>query len=136
MNRQDILKYMDDGGIPEPFTSKDLATDQDVRWCPGCGDYSILKQVQTVMPSLNIPKEKIVFVSGIGCSSRFPYYMDTFGIHSIHGRATAIATGLKTARPDLNVWIVTGDGDALSMGGHHFRHDLRQQVDVKVLFFN
>lgn len=119
-----------------PYTSKDLTTDQDVRWCPGCGDYSILKQVQTVLPELGIPKEKIVFVSGIGCSSRFPYYMNTFGIHSIHGRATAIATGLKTARPDLQVWIVTGDGDALSIGGNHFIHLLRRNPDVNVLLFN
>src|SRR5688500_6834958 len=113
----------------KPFTSKDLVTDQDVRWCPGCGDYSILKQVQTVVPQLNIQKEKMVFVSGIGCSSRFPYYMNTFGIHSIHGRATAIASGLKTARPDLNVWIVTGDGDSLSIGGNHFIHLLRRNID-------
>jgi len=127
MKRTDILEYIKSEFHSEPFTPKDLATDQDVRWCPGCGDYSILKQVQTVMPSLNIPKEKIVFVSGIGCSSRFPYYMNTYGIHSIHGRATAIATGLKTARPDLNVWIVTGDGDALSIGGNHFIHLLRSK---------
>ncbi len=118
------------------FTSKDLVTDQDVRWCPGCGDYSILKQVQTVIPQLNILKENIVFVSGIGCSSRFPYYMDTYGIHSIHGRATAIATGLKTSRPDLSVWVVTGDGDALSIGGNHFIHLLRRNPDLNVLLFN
>jgi len=136
MKRNDILEYIKSEFHAEPFTAKDLASDQDVRWCPGCGDYSILKQVQTVMPALNIPKEKIVFVSGIGCSSRFPYYMNTYGIHSIHGRATAIATGLKTARPDLNVWIVTGDGDALSIGGNHFIHLLRRNVDVKVLLFN
>jgi 2-oxoglutarate ferredoxin oxidoreductase subunit beta len=136
MKRNDILEYIKSEFNSEPFTAKDLATDQDVRWCPGCGDYSILKQVQTVIPALNIPKEKIVFVSGIGCSSRFPYYMNTYGIHSIHGRATAIATGLKTARPDLNVWIVTGDGDALSIGGNHFIHLLRRNVDVKVLLFN
>lgn len=119
-----------------PYTSKELVTDQDVRWCPGCGDYSILKQVQTVIPILNIPKEKIVFVSGIGCSSRFPYYMETYGIHSIHGRATAIATGLKISRPDLSVWIVTGDGDALSIGGNHFIHLLRRNPDVNILLFN
>jgi 2-oxoglutarate ferredoxin oxidoreductase subunit beta len=107
-----------------------------VRWCPGCGDYSILKQVQTVIPGLNIPREKIVFVSGIGCSSRFPYYMNTNGIHSIHGRATAVATGLKIARPDLSVWIITGDGDALSIGGNHFIHLLRRNPDVNVLLFN
>lgn len=118
------------------FSSKDLATDQDVRWCPGCGDYSILKQVQTVVPQLNIPREKIVFVSGIGCSSRFPYYMNTYGMHSIHGRATAIAAGLKISRPDLSVWIVTGDGDALSIGGNHFIHLLRRNPDVNILLFN
>lgn len=120
----------------KPFTSKDLVTDQDVRWCPGCGDYSILKQVQTVVPQLNIPKEKMVFVSGIGCSSRFPYYMNTFGMHSIHGRATAIASGLKIARPDLSVWIVTGDGDSLSIGGNHFIHLLRRNPNVNLLLFN
>jgi 2-oxoglutarate ferredoxin oxidoreductase subunit beta len=117
-------------------TTKDFATDQDIRWCPGCGDYSILKQVQTIMPELGIPREKIVFISGIGCSSRFPYYMNTYGMHSIHGRATSIATGLKTARPDLNVWIVTGDGDSLSIGGNHLIHLLRRNVDVNVLLFN
>lgn len=118
------------------YTSKDLVTDQDVRWCPGCGDYSILKQVQTVIPELGIPKEQLVFVSGIGCSSRFPYYMETFGMHSIHGRATAIASGLKAARPDLSVWLVTGDGDALSIGGNHLIHLLRRNFDVNVLLFN
>jgi 2-oxoglutarate ferredoxin oxidoreductase subunit beta len=136
MTQTEILQHINTPAPVTPFTSKDLATDQDVRWCPGCGDYSILKQVQTIIPALNIPKEKIVFVSGIGCSSRFPYYMNTYGIHSIHGRATAIATGLKTARPDLNVWIVTGDGDALSIGGNHFIHLLRRNVDVKILLFN
>ena len=99
------------------YTAKDFSSDQEVRWCPGCGDYSILKQVQSVMPEINVAKEDIVFISGIGCSSRFPYYMETFGMHSIHGRATAIASGLKAARPDLSVWIITGDGDSLSMGG-------------------
>lgn len=118
------------------YTSKELVTDQDVRWCPGCGDYSILKQVQTVIPELGIPKEQLVFVSGIGCSSRFPYYMETFGMHSIHGRATAIASGLKAARPDLSVWLVTGDGDALSIGGNHLIHLLRRNFDVNVLLFN
>jgi 2-oxoglutarate ferredoxin oxidoreductase subunit beta len=118
------------------LTAKDFVTDQEVRWCPGCGDYSILKQVQTVMPELGIPKEEIVFVSGIGCSSRFPYYMETFGMHSIHGRATAIASGLKATRPELSVWIVTGDGDALSIGGNHFIHLLRRNFDVNVLLFN
>src|SRR6218665_844911 len=118
------------------LTAKDFVTDQEVRWCPGCGDYSILKQVQTVMPELDIPRENIVFISGIGCSSRFPYYMETFGMHSIHGRATAIASGLKATRPDLSVWIVTGDGDALSIGGNHLIHLLRRNFDVNVLMFN
>lgn len=118
------------------YTSKDFAPDQDVKWCPGCGDYSILKQVQTIFPELGSDKEDFVFVSGIGCSSRFPYYMDTYGIHSIHGRATAIASGLKAARPDLKVWVVTGDGDALSIGGNHFIHLLRKNFDIKLLLFN
>src|SRR5882762_8017851 len=122
---------------PTPqFTSKDLVTDQEVRWCPGCGDYSILKQVQTVVPELGIPKEDIVFVSGIGCSSRFPYYMETYGMHSIHGRATAIASGLKSARPELSVWVVTGDGDSLSIGGNHTIHLLRRNFDINILLFN
>ena len=121
---------------PKPFTAKDFATNQEVRWCPGCGDYSILKQVQTVMPMLDIPKENFVIISGIGCSSRFPYYMNTFGMHSIHGRATAIASGLKAARPDLSVWVVTGDGDALSIGGNHLIHVLRRNFDVNILLFN
>ena len=118
------------------LTAKDFASDQEVRWCPGCGDYSILAQVQKVMPSLGIPKENIVFISGIGCSSRFPYYMSTFGMHSIHGRATAIASGLKASRPELSVWIVTGDGDSLSIGGNHTIHLLRRNFDVNVLLFN
>lgn len=118
------------------YTAKDFSSDQDVRWCPGCGDYSILAQVQRTMPDLNIPKEKVVFVSGIGCSSRFPYYMETYGFHSIHGRATAIASGLKIARPDLSVWVVTGDGDGLSIGGNHMIHLLRRNVDLNVLLFN
>lgn len=121
---------------PHHLTPKDFATDQDVRWCPGCGDYSILKQVHTILPQLGIPKEKIVFISGIGCSSRFPYYTDTFGMHSIHGRATAIASGLKATRPDLSVWIVTGDGDSLSIGGNHTIHLLRRNIDVNILLFN
>lgn len=122
--------------MDEKLTAKDLVTDQDVRWCPGCGDYSILKQVQTVMPELNIPRENIVFISGIGCSSRFPYYMETFGMHSIHGRATAVASGLKATRPDLSVWIITGDGDSLSIGGNHLIHLLRRNFDVNILLFN
>ncbi len=117
-------------------TRKDFQSDQEVRWCPGCGDYSILAQVQRVLPELGIPREKYVFVSGIGCSSRFPYYMNTYGFHTIHGRAPAIATGLKLARPDLQVWVVTGDGDALSIGGNHLIHALRRNVDVKILLFN
>ena len=118
------------------LTRKDFQSDQEVRWCPGCGDYAILASVQKVMPELGIPKENIVFVSGIGCSSRFPYYMNTYGFHTIHGRAPAIATGLKTTRPDLQVWVITGDGDALSIGGNHFLHVLRRNVDVKILLFN
>ncbi|MCX6136965.1 MAG: 2-oxoacid:ferredoxin oxidoreductase subunit beta [Ignavibacteriales bacterium] len=118
------------------YTSKDFQTNQDVRWCPGCGDYSILAQVQRIMPDLNIPREKIVFVSGIGCSSRFPYYMDTYGFHSIHGRATAIASGVKLARPDLSVWIVTGDGDGLSIGGNHMIHLMRRNINVNIMLFN
>lgn len=119
-----------------PLTAKDFATDQEVRWCPGCGDYSILKQVQTILPQTGIPRENIVIVSGIGCSSRFPYYMNTYGMHSIHGRATAIASGLKATRPELSVWIVTGDGDALSIGGNHTIHLLRRNFDVNILLFN
>ncbi|MEQ8623443.1 MAG: 2-oxoacid:ferredoxin oxidoreductase subunit beta [Vicingaceae bacterium] len=118
------------------LSPKDFATDQDVRWCPGCGDYSILKQVQSIMPELGRNKEDIVFISGIGCSSRFPYYMDTFGMHSIHGRATAIASGLKISRPELSVWVVTGDGDALSIGGNHLIHMIRRNFDLNVLLFN
>jgi 2-oxoglutarate ferredoxin oxidoreductase subunit beta len=118
------------------YTKKDFQTDQEVRWCPGCGDYAILSAVQSVFPELGIPREKFVVVSGIGCSSRFPYYMNTFGFHTIHGRAPAVATGLKLARPDLEVWIATGDGDALSIGGNHFIHMLRRNVDLKVLLFN
>ncbi|MFM1962517.1 MAG: hypothetical protein RLZZ172_1362 [Bacteroidota bacterium] len=119
-----------------PLTAKDFQTDQEVRWCPGCGDYSILAQVQKIMPTLGIPRENIVIVSGIGCSSRFPYYMETFGMHSIHGRATAIASGLKATRPELSVWIVTGDGDSLSIGGNHTIHLLRRNFDVNIMMFN
>jgi len=121
---------------PVQLTAKDFATDQEVRWCPGCGDYSILAQVQKVMPTLGIPKENIAIISGIGCSSRFPYYMNTFGMHSIHGRATAVASGLKASRPELSVWIVTGDGDGLSIGGNHTIHILRRNFDVNILLFN
>lgn len=119
-----------------PLTVKDFQTDQEVRWCPGCGDYSILAQVQKIMPTLGIPRENIAIISGIGCSSRFPYYMNTYGMHSIHGRATAIASGLKATRPDLSVWIVTGDGDSLSIGGNHTIHLLRRNFDVNILLFN
>jgi len=119
-----------------PLTAKDFQTDQEVRWCPGCGDYSILAQVQKVMPTLGIPRENIVIVSGIGCSSRFPYYMETYGMHSIHGRATAVASGLKATRPELSVWIVTGDGDSLSIGGNHTIHLLRRNFDVNIMMFN
>jgi 2-oxoglutarate ferredoxin oxidoreductase subunit beta len=120
----------------EPQSAKEFKTDQEVRWCPGCGDYAILAAVQSFMPTLGLARENIVFVSGIGCSSRFPYYMDTFGMHSIHGRAPAIATGLAASRPDLSVWVVTGDGDALSIGGNHLIHALRRNVNLKILLFN
>ena len=118
------------------LTRKDFISDQDVRWCPGCGDYAILAQVQKVFPDLGVPKENFLIVSGIGCSSRFPYYMDTFGFHSIHGRATPLATGAKLANPDLSVWVVTGDGDAMSIGGNHFIHILRRNLDINILLFN
>ena len=125
------------GGDGAPRLSrKDFQSDQDVRWCPGCGDYAILSAVQRLLPKLDVPKAEHVFVSGIGCSGRFPYYMDTYGMHSIHGRAPAIATGLKASRPELCVWIVTGDGDALSIGGNHLMHLLRRNVDVQLLLFN
>src|ERR1700674_158488 len=115
---------------------KDFVSDQDVRWCPGCGDYAILAQVQRIMPDFGIPRENTVFISGIGCASRFPYYMNTYGFHTIHGRAPAIATGLKVTRPDLDVWVVTGDGDGLSIGGNHLIHALRRNIDLKILLFN
>jgi len=115
---------------------KDFASDQEVRWCPRCGDYSILAQMKKVLPTLGIPKEKFCFVSGIGCSSRFPYYLNTYGLHGIHGRAPAIATGVKLCRPELQVWVITGDGDALSIGGNHFLHAIRRNVDMKVILFN
>ncbi|MCA9255598.1 MAG: 2-oxoacid:ferredoxin oxidoreductase subunit beta, partial [Phycisphaerales bacterium] len=118
------------------LTAKDFASDQEIRWCPGCGDYAILAQVKKVMPELGIPREKVVFVSGIGCSSRFPYYMNTYGFHSIHGRAPAVATGVKVANPDLTVFIVTGDGDGLSIGGNHLIHAIRRNLDVNILLFN
>ncbi|HEV2761685.1 MAG TPA: 2-oxoacid:ferredoxin oxidoreductase subunit beta, partial [Pyrinomonadaceae bacterium] len=125
-------------GAPAPLklTKADFVSGQEVRWCPGCGDYSILNNVQKVMPELGIPREKIVFVSGIGCSSRFPYYMNTYGFHSIHGRAPAVAPGIKAANPDLSVWVITGDGDALSIGGNHFMHAIRRNLDLNIILFN
>lgn len=122
--------------VAEKLTAKDFASSAEVKWCPGCGDYSILKQVQTVFPEFDIPREKVVFVSGIGCSSRFPYYMETYGLHSIHGRAFAVASGVKAVNPELSVWVVTGDGDALSIGGNHFIHLMRRNFDLNVMLFN
>ena len=119
-----------------PVTAKDFKSDQEVRWCPGCGDYSILSNVQSFLPELGLARENIVFISEIGCSSRFPYYMNTFGMHSIHGRAPAIATGLAISRPDLSIWVITGDGDSLSIGGNHLIHALRRNVNLKILLFN
>ncbi len=116
--------------------ASDFASDQEVRWCPGCGDYSILAQIKKILPTINVPRENTVFVSGIGCSSRFPYYMNTYGVHSIHGRAPAVATGIKTARPELNVWVITGDGDALSIGGNHLIHAIRRNLDINIILFN
>jgi 2-oxoglutarate/2-oxoacid ferredoxin oxidoreductase subunit beta len=118
------------------LTPGDFASDQDVRWCPGCGDYSILAQMKKVLASIGAIRENTVFISGIGCSSRFPYYVDTYGIHSIHGRAPAVATGLKTARPDLSVWVITGDGDGLSIGGNHLMHSIRRNLDMNIILFN
>src|SRR3954449_10900564 len=126
-------------GVPttdEPQKSKDFTSDQEVRWCPGCGDYVILNTIRNFLPELGLRRENIAFVSGIGCSSRFPYYLDTYGLHSIHGRAPAIATGLAASRPDLSVWVVTGDGDALSIGGNHLIHALRRNVNLTILLFN
>ncbi|MDJ0841308.1 MAG: 2-oxoacid:ferredoxin oxidoreductase subunit beta [Acidobacteriota bacterium] len=120
----------------QALTKKDFQSDQIVRWCPGCGDYAILSAIQSTMPKLGIDKENIVFISGIGCSSRFPYYMDTYGFHTIHGRAPTIATGLKTVNPDLSVWLITGDGDGLSIGGNHLLHVLRRNMDINILLFN
>jgi 2-oxoglutarate ferredoxin oxidoreductase subunit beta len=126
-------------GVPtseEQLTGKDFTSDQEVRWCPGCGDYAVLKAVQSFLPDLGLRRENIVFVSGIGCSSRFPYYLETYGMHSIHGRAPAIATGIATSREDLSVWVVTGDGDALSIGGNHLIHAMRRNVNMTILLFN
>jgi 2-oxoglutarate ferredoxin oxidoreductase subunit beta len=127
---------MSEGNGDGKLTAKAFKTDQEVRWCPGCGDYAILAAMQSFMPELGLPRERIVFISGIGCAARFPYYMQTYGMHSIHGRAPAIATGLALSRPDLSVWVVTGDGDALSIGGNHLIHALRRNVNVKILMFN
>ncbi len=118
------------------LTQKDFTSDQDVRWCPGCGDYSVLANVQRVMPELCTARENVVFVSGIGCSSRFPYYMNTYGFHTIHGRAPSFATGIKASRPELSVWVVTGDGDGLSIGGNHLLHAIRRNLDLQILLFN
>jgi len=115
---------------------QDFVSDQEVRWCPGCGDYSILAQTQKTLPELNIPRENFVFVSGIGCSSRFPYYVNTYGFHGIHGRAPTLATGIKASRPELSVWVITGDGDALSIGGNHFMHTIRRNLDINIILFN
>ena len=120
----------------EKLTTKDFKSDQEVRWCPGCGDYAILAAFQAFLPALEIPRENLVIISGIGCSSRLPYYVDSYGMHSIHGRAPAIATGLACTRPDLSVWVITGDGDALSIGGNHLIHALRRNVNIKILLFN
>ena len=127
---------MNEKTLKPTLTRKDFVSDQDVRWCPGCGDYSILTQTQKIMPEFDIPKEKIVFVAGIGCSSRFPYYMNTYGFHTIHGRAPTIASGIKISNPDLNVWVITGDGDALSIGGNHLIHVLRRNLDLNIIMFN
>jgi 2-oxoglutarate ferredoxin oxidoreductase subunit beta len=118
------------------YTAKDFKSDQEIRWCPGCGDHAILSSVQRALADLGIPKEKFAFISGIGCSSRFPYYMDTYGFHSIHGRASAIASGVKTANPELSVWQITGDGDALAIGGNHFIHVIRRNIDINIILFN
>ncbi len=122
--------------VTKKYTFKDFASDQEVRWCPGCDDYVILRSMQKALPEMGVKKEDVVFISGIGCSSRFPYYMDTYGMHGIHGRAPAIATGVKLANPDLSVWIITGDGDAMAIGGNHFIHLLRRNIDLNIILFN
>jgi 2-oxoglutarate/2-oxoacid ferredoxin oxidoreductase subunit beta len=129
-------KAVADGPVELPLTKADFSSDQETRWCPGCGDYAILASVQSFMPELGIPPDRIVFVTGIGCAGRFVYYMDTYGMHGIHGRAPALATGVATSRPDLSVWVVTGDGDSLSIGGNHLIHALRRNVPLKILLFN
>jgi 2-oxoglutarate ferredoxin oxidoreductase subunit beta len=131
----DVQNVVANPAVPA-YTKKDFESGVDPRWCPGCGDFSIINQVQRLMPSVGVPREKIVFISGIGCSSRFPYYMNNYGMHTIHGRAPSFASGLKISRPDLMVWIVTGDGDALAIGGNHFIHAMRRNTDLKVLMFN
>lgn len=130
------LKIAGASETPLNLQRTDFISDQEVRWCPGCGDYSIFFQVQSVLPKLNIPRENLVFVSGIGCSSRFPYYMNTYGFHAIHGRAPTVATGIKLANPNLSVWVITGDGDGLSIGGNHLIHVMRRNLDVNILLFN
>ena len=135
----DLLGLSKTAGVPttdEPMKAKDFASDQEVRWCPGCGDYVILNTIRNFLPELGLRRENIAFISGIGCSSRFPYYLETYGFHSIHGRAPTVATGLALARPDLSVWVVTGDGDALSIGGNHLIHALRRNVNLTILLFN
>ena len=122
--------------VVSKYTAKDFKSDQEVRWCPGCGDHAVLSSVQRALAELGIDKEKIAFISGIGCSSMFPYYMDTYGFHSIHGRASAIASGVKTANPELSVWQITGDGDALAIGGNHFIHAIRRNIDINLILFN
>jgi 2-oxoglutarate ferredoxin oxidoreductase subunit beta len=122
--------------VRAPLTKKDFESNQDVRWCPGCGDYAVLSQIQKLLPTLGIPRKDFAFISGIGCSSRFPYYMETYGMHSIHGRAPAIASGLKITRPELSVWVVTGDGDALAIGGNHFIHAMRRNIGIKIILLN
>ena len=132
----DFTKVSADKQDQVKYTAKDFASSQDVRWCPGCGDYSILAQMQRVSPDLGIKKENMVWISGIGCAARFPYYMSTYGVHGIHGRAASIATGVKINRPDLSVWVASGDGDLLSIGGNHFIHACRRNIDIKILLFN
>ena len=122
--------------VANKYTSKDFKSDQEVRWCPGCGDHAVLSSAQRSLAEMGIPKEKFAFVSGIGCSSRFPYYMDTYGFHGIHGRASAIASGVKIANPELSVWQITGDGDALAIGGNHFIHVIRRNIDINIILFN
>lgn len=138
MNQQGVIEIVSAApeGAKACLSKKDFESDQDVRWCPGCGDYAVLAQVQKLLPTLGIARENFAFISGIGCSSRFPYYMETYGMHSIHGRAPAIASGLKLARPELSVWVVTGDGDALAIGGNHFIHAMRRNVDLKIILLN